>query len=154
MTDSAIQSHARGSLRASYLAATLVCLVALLLPALWNGYPLLQFDTGGYLARWYEGYLVPSRSTVFAMFLHFGEGLHFWPELVLQAGCTIYVISLVLRIVGSIRSPWSLIAVIVGLSLLTALPFLSAMLLTDIFAGLGVLSTPSSDLSPSGAESL
>ena len=140
MTDSAIQSHARGSLRASYLAATLVCLVALLLPALWNGYPLLQFDTGGYLARWYEGYLVPSRSTVFAMFLHFGEGLHFWPELVLQAGCTTYVISLVLRIVGSIRSPWSLIAVIVGLSLLTALPFLSAMLLTDIFAGLGVLS--------------
>ena len=25
---------------------------------------LLQYDTGGYLARWYEGYLVPSRSTV------------------------------------------------------------------------------------------
>ncbi len=32
----------------------------LVLPALWNGYPLLQYDTGGYLARWYEGYLVPS----------------------------------------------------------------------------------------------
>ena len=138
--DSAIKSHARGSIRVSYLPATLVCLVALLLPALWNGYPLLQFDTGGYLARWYEGYLVPSRSTVFALFLHFGEGLHFWPELVLQAGCTIYVIWLVLRIIGSCRSPWALIAVIVGLSFLTALPFLSAMLLTDIFAGLGVLS--------------
>ena len=24
----------------------------LLAPALWNGYPLLQWDTGGYLARW------------------------------------------------------------------------------------------------------
>ena len=80
VTDSAIKSHARGSIRVSYLAATLVCLVALLLPALWNGYPLLQFDTGGYLARWYEGYLVPSRSTVFALFLHFGEGLHFGPN--------------------------------------------------------------------------
>src|SRR5262245_343256 len=43
----------------------LACLAALLAPALCNGYPLLQFDTGGYLARWYEGYLVPSRSTVF-----------------------------------------------------------------------------------------
>src|SRR5262249_39485628 len=43
--------------------------------------------TGGYLARWYEGYLVPSRSTVFGLFLHFGEGLHFWPELVLQTAC-------------------------------------------------------------------
>ena len=46
----------------------------LLAPALWNGYPLLQWDTGGYLARWYEGYLVPSRSTVFGLYLHFGEG--------------------------------------------------------------------------------
>jgi hypothetical protein len=36
-------------------------------PALWNGYPLLQWDTGGYLARWYEGYLVPGRSTVFGL---------------------------------------------------------------------------------------
>lgn len=32
----------------------------LLAPALWNGFPLLQYDTGGYLARWFEGYLVPS----------------------------------------------------------------------------------------------
>ena len=24
----------------------------LIAPALWNGYPLLQWDTGGYLARW------------------------------------------------------------------------------------------------------
>src|ERR1700753_1127478 len=37
--------------------------VLLLAPAIWNGYPLLQWDTGGYLARWDEGYLVPSRST-------------------------------------------------------------------------------------------
>src|SRR5579864_1404154 len=41
----------------STIAATLI----LLSPALWNGFPLLQYDTGGYLARWFEGYLVPSR---------------------------------------------------------------------------------------------
>ena len=100
-----VGTAARSTVRASYLAATLLCLVTLLLPALWNGYPLLQFDTGGYLARWYEGYLVPSRSTVFALFLHLGEGLHFWPQLLLQSACTIYVISLVLRTVGLSRSP-------------------------------------------------
>jgi hypothetical protein len=33
--------------------------VILLAPAIWNRFPLLQYDTGGYLARWYEGYLVP-----------------------------------------------------------------------------------------------
>ena len=54
----------------------------LLAPALWNGYPLLQWDTGGYLARWYEGYLVPSRSTVFGLYLHLGEGTNFWLNLV------------------------------------------------------------------------
>jgi hypothetical protein len=53
----------------------------LIAPALWNGYPLLQWDTGGYLARWYEGYLVPSRSTVFGLYLHFGEDSSFWINL-------------------------------------------------------------------------
>ena len=54
------------------LASTLV----LLAPALWNGYPLLQYDTGGYLARWFEGYLVPSRSTATASP---AARLDFWP---------------------------------------------------------------------------
>lgn len=49
----------------------LVWIVAIAIPllliahALWNGYPLLQYDTGGYLARWYERYLVPRRSTAY-----------------------------------------------------------------------------------------
>ena len=36
-----------------------------------------QWDTGGYLARWYEGYLVPSRSTVFGIYLHLRRRLGF-----------------------------------------------------------------------------
>ena len=73
MTEMAIALRGQRAVRVSHLAAALVCLVGLLAPALWNGYPLLQYDTGGYLARWYEGYLVPSRSTVFGLFLHLGE---------------------------------------------------------------------------------
>jgi hypothetical protein len=69
----------------------------LIAPALWNGYPLLQWDTGGYLARWYEGYLVPSRSTVFGLYLHLGEATDFWMNLVLQALLTLWVIQLTLR---------------------------------------------------------
>ena len=140
MTDTAITARGHGAVRASHLAAALVCLAALLAPALWNGYPLLQYDTGGYLARWYEGYLVPSRSTVFGLFLHVGEGLHFWPQLVLQAGCTVWVIWLVLRVFGLGTGPSRLAAVVVGLALFTALPVLSSMLLTDVFVGLAVLS--------------
>lgn len=140
MTETAIASRPQGVVQTSHLAAVLVCLVALLAPALWNGYPLLQYDTGGYLARWYEGHLEPSRSTVFGLFLHAGEGFHFWPELLLQAGCTVWVIWLVLRVIGPGAGPWHVAAIIGSLSFFTALSVLSSTLLTDIFAGLAVLS--------------
>jgi hypothetical protein len=63
-------TRARAADPASVWATAIAIPLMLLAPALWNGYPLLQSDTGGYLARWYEGYLVPSRSTVFGLHLH------------------------------------------------------------------------------------
>ncbi len=111
----------------------------LIAPALWNGYPLLQSDTGGYLARWYEGYLVPSRSTVFGLYLHFGEGSYFWLNLGIQALATMWILHLTLRVFGMAK-PLQLLALGFALTLTTALPWLASMLLTDIFAGLSVLS--------------
>jgi hypothetical protein len=111
----------------------------LLGPALWNGYPLLQSDTGGYLARWYEGYLVPSRSTVFGLYLHVGEGSYFWLNLAIQALATMWILQLTLRVFG-LAKPWRLFALCLVLTMTTALPWLASMLLTDIFAGLSVLS--------------
>jgi hypothetical protein len=111
----------------------------LLVPALWNGYPLLQSDTGGYLARWYEGYLVPSRSTVFGLYLHFGEHSYFWLNLAIQALATMWILQVTLRVLGLAR-PWRLFGLCLVLTLTTALPWLASMLLTDIFAGLSVLS--------------
>jgi hypothetical protein len=111
----------------------------LLAPAFWNGYPLLQSDTGGYLARWYEGYLVPSRSTVFGLYLHLGENTHFWLDLAIQALATMWILQLTLRVFG-LAKPWQLFGLCLALTLTTALPWLASMLLTDIFAGLAVLS--------------
>jgi hypothetical protein len=111
----------------------------LLAPALWNGYPLLQWDTGGYLARWYEGYLVPSRSTAFGLYLHFGEDSGFWLNLGIQALATLWILQLTLRVLDMIR-PLRLLGLSIVLTLATALPWLASMLLTDIFAGLSVLS--------------
>jgi MFS family permease len=111
----------------------------LIAPALWNGYPLLQYDTGGYLARWYEGYLVPSRSTVFGLYLHFGEDSSFWLNLGIQALATLWILQLTLRVFGMLR-PLRLAGLSIALVLTTALPWLASMLLTDIFAGLSVLS--------------
>ncbi|WP_100181484.1 hypothetical protein [Bradyrhizobium nitroreducens] len=108
-------------------------------PAFWNGYPLLQWDTGGYLARWYEGYLVPSRSTVFGLYLHLGESSGFWINLAIQSLATLWLLQLTLRVLGLMQT-FRFVAICLSLILSTALPWLASMLLTDIFAGLSVLS--------------
>ncbi|MFB9264411.1 hypothetical protein ACFFWD_14715 [Bradyrhizobium erythrophlei] len=118
--------------------ATIAIPLLLLAPAFWNGYPLLQWDTGGYLARWYEGYLVPSRSTVFGLYLHAGEDSSFWLNLGIQALATLWILQLTLRVFGMAR-PVRLVGLGLVLILTTALPWLASMLLTDIFAGLSVL---------------
>lgn len=117
------------------LAATFI----LLAPALWNGFPLLQYDTGGYLARWFEGYLVPSRSGAYGLFVAMGWPLNFWPVVALQAAATVWIVSLVLRALGINGRPWPLLVIIAVLTLTTTLPWIAGILLTDIFAGLAVL---------------
>jgi hypothetical protein len=133
----AASEHRWGAVAASVAATTV--LFVLISPALWNGYPLLQYDTGGYIARWYEGYLVPSRSTVFGLFLNFGEETHFWINIKLQALATLWIVGAVMRVFGVAR-PIQIAMMGAALSIATALPFLTSLLLTDIFAGLSVLS--------------
>ena len=123
--------------RSAWIAAIAIPLM-LLAPALWNGYPLLQWDTGGYLARWYEGYLVPSRSTTFGLYLHFGEDSSFWINLGINALATLWILQLTLRVLGQ-PQPLRLLAISLVLVLTTSLPWLASTLLTDIFAGLSVL---------------
>lgn len=110
----------------------------LVAPAIWNGFPLLQYDTGGYLARWYEGTLVISRAVVYGLILNAGAWANFWPVVALQSGLTIWIIALVLR-VHRLNQPPVLAGIIAALALLTTLPWLTAILLTDIFCGVGVL---------------
>jgi hypothetical protein len=137
ITTQILSARRTGSARV-WIAAVAIPLM-LIAPALWNGYPLLQYDTGGYLARWYEGYLVPSRSTVFGLYLHVGEDSNFWINLGIQALATLWILQLMLRVFGMVR-PSRLAAISIALALTTALPWLASMLLTDIFAGLSVLS--------------
>jgi hypothetical protein len=125
--------------RAQWALAFVVCMIALSAPALWNRFPLLQYDTGGYLARWYEGTLVPSRAVVYGLILNAGSLGNFWPVVALQCALTVWVIALTLRAYRLGGKPLLVTAVILGLCLVTTLPWLSAILLTDIFAGLGVL---------------
>jgi hypothetical protein len=125
--------------RARWALATLLSVALLSAPAVWNRFPLLQWDTGGYIARWYEHTLVISRSTVYGLFLTAGSGLAFWPVVVVQSALTVWVMALTLRAVDLRNRPWLLTGIIAALSVLTTLPWLTSILLTDIFCVIGVL---------------
>src|ERR1700688_2487616 len=107
------------------LGSTIAATPILLLPALWNRFPLLNYDTGGYLARWFEGYLVPSRSTTYGLFLAAGWPLDFWPIVIVQALAAVWVIGLLLRTHRFTVHPIALPAITAALALTTALPWLA-----------------------------
>jgi hypothetical protein len=118
--------------------AAAVAVLLLLAPALWNGFPLLQYDTGGYLARWYEGHLEESRSTVYGLYLVLTARPDFWPAVAIQAMLTVWVLWLTLR-AHALASPLVLVVTAAVLAIATSLSWLASTLLTDIFAGVAVL---------------
>ena len=124
--------------RAAWALVVIASVVILVTPALWNGFPLLQYDTGGYLAPWFEGKLEINRSVPYGLLLVAGQYPDFWPVLIVQAALTVWVLAVTLR-VHKLGGPLYLLAAVAVLSLATTLPWLTAILLTDIFSGLGVL---------------
>src|ERR1700755_2150774 len=83
---------------ATRFAAAFAAMLILLTPALWNGFPFLQYDTGGYIARWYEGTLEISRSTVYGLFLDLLARPDFWPAVIVQVALTVWVLALAMRV--------------------------------------------------------
>lgn len=125
--------------QAQWAVAVALSTLLLVAPALWNGFPLLEYDTGGFLARWYEGTLLINRPLIYGLFLMINVPLAFWPVLVIQSWLTIWIVALVLRTHGYPGRPMLLLGLITALSVLTTLPWITAILLTDIYSGLAVL---------------
>src|SRR5947209_11903142 len=124
----AVGSGSAGMSSVRRFTAAIAATLMLLTPALWNGFPLLQYDTGGYIARWYEATLEVSRSTAYGLFLDFLARPDFWPVVIVQAAAAVWILWLILRVHGfGMRV---LLASVAVLSVITALPWLAGMLLT------------------------
>jgi hypothetical protein len=111
----------------------------LLIPALWNGFPFLFFDTGGYLARPFDGTLAAGRSVVYGLWLAAGAFGNFWPVVIAQAALTVWIVALVLKSHGLGGRPLTLVVLVALLTVATAVPWLAGLLMPDLFAGLSVL---------------
>jgi len=119
--------------RLGAIGTMLAALIALLAPALWNGFPLIFADTGGYLARPFEGTLELGRSVIYGVVLAAGVPFDFWPVVVLQAALTIWVIVLTLRTLTPDLNSARSLAIILALIVVTSLPWYVSQLMPDIF---------------------
>jgi hypothetical protein len=126
------------TVRPRWLAASAVMLFALLAPAIWNGFPLVFADTGGYLARAFECTLDIGRSALYGTVLASGVSLDFWPVIAVQAAVCVWIIVLTLRTYGLARLGTAVL-IVIALTVLTALPWYTAQLMPDIFFSLAVL---------------
>jgi hypothetical protein len=124
---------------ATALVITLSAAV-LLWPALWNGYPLVFADTGTYLSQAVERYLGWDRPIFYSLFLFpLHMTLTTWPAVTAQALLVAYTLHMVREILLPATAVWWLLPGVGFLSVVTALPWIAAQLMPDIFTPLLVL---------------
>lgn len=126
--------------RASIVACITLSAVALLWPALWNGYPLVFADTGTYLSQAIERHGGWDRPIFYSLFLFpLHMTLTTWPPIVAQALLTAHVLHLLRRTLLPEAPAWWLLPIVGVLTIATALPWFVSELMPDVFTGLLVL---------------
>lgn len=123
----------------TWLLAGAVMVLLQIAPALWNGFPFIFPDTGGYLARPFEGALVMGRSAFYGLFLYVSVPLAFWPVIVAQAALMVWLIALTMRALALGGRPWLTTAIVLLLAAGTSLPWFAGQLMPDILFPAAVL---------------
>jgi hypothetical protein len=131
-----VRSLGRSLLTLAALGAAVLVVAA---PAIWNGFPLLYPDTGGYLTRPFEGTLELGRSALYGVFLAAGIPTFFWINIAVQAAIVVWLMTLTLRVAGLGDRPWLVLAITATLALVSGLAWYAAMLLPDIWLSAAVL---------------
>jgi len=125
------------------IAASLASVLMLLVPAVWNDFPFLFFDSGAYFERTFDGTLSAGRSMAYGAWLAFLRIPNFWPVVIAQSALSVWTIYLILRTHGlrdrPVALPLALLFISAFLALATALPWFAGQLMPDLFAGLAVL---------------
>lgn len=126
---------------AGWIAGIALAMAALLWPALYNGFPLVFFDTGAYVGRGFELTLEPGRSLFYGLFLWIASlgWWSGWSAVLTQAGLTLWLLHLVLRTELGKSGPGLLAALATGFGLITALPWYAAQWMPDALVAPGIL---------------
>lgn len=125
----------------AWMISLTVSVAAFLSAALWNGFPLVFFDTGGYVRRVLAMELTPGRSLFYGLFLwisSFGWWSFYGPVLG-QALISVWLIHLMLRCHDLPAGPRATAFFCVGLSTLTGISWYTSQLMPDSLVPLAVL---------------
>lgn len=115
--------------------------LALILPAIWNGFPLVYSDTGAYLATAFEGKVPMARPTGYGLFIRYTSlGGQLWLTMLAQgllfAGLLMRTVRVALPQVAVWKAYLPAVASAVGL---TGMAWYASTLMPDIFTGLVAL---------------
>jgi hypothetical protein len=122
-----------------WVSASAAMVLALMMPALWNGFPLIFPDTGGYLTRPIEGTLGMGRSALYGLFIYAGVPFAFWPNAMAQSALTVWLIVLTMRAHDLGGRPWLALGIVAMLTIGTSLPWFAGQLMPDILFPAAVL---------------
>jgi hypothetical protein len=121
-------------------AIALLCPI-LLSVAIWNGFPIIYYDTGAYLLEGIGHAFVVERSPVYSIFLFVaGGGWSLWAIAALQALMTAFVMTELARVVTPRLRLWALLAIAIVLVITTGLPWYVGQIEPDCLTALVILS--------------
>ena len=125
----------------AWALSLVVCLTVLLAPALWNGFAIVFFDTGGYVERVLKMTLAPGRSLFYGFFLWAMslDWYSFWGPILAQSLFTLWIIHLTLRCHDLPAGPITTAAFCTGLAGLTGISWYTSQLMPDILVPLMVI---------------
>jgi len=122
-------------------AIAVVGLLPLLLSvAIWNGFPIVYYDTGAYLLEGIGGHFLVERSPVYSLFLRVaGAGTSLWLVVVIQALATAFVMVQAARCLLPALSLRLFLTISAGVGALTGIAWYVGEVEPDCFAAVLVL---------------
>ncbi|HLY07505.1 MAG TPA: hypothetical protein VKR31_17295 [Rhizomicrobium sp.] len=112
----------------------------LLLPAIWNRFPFIYYDTGAYLFEGLTGRFIPERAAVYSLFLRFsGAATSLWIIAILQALMSAFLMTQCARAVAPAMRWPVLLLIGAGLVVTTSVPWYVGEIEPDCFTALLVL---------------
>jgi hypothetical protein len=123
-----------------FLAGVAILTLMFLAVAIWNGFPLVFYDTGAYLVEGLRGAFLVERSPVYSLLLLLAGGrISLWLIVILQAVMTAYVVGEAARIEVPRLSLKGLCGIGLGVMLLTGIGWYVGQVEPDCFTALVTL---------------